>query len=377
MNRDAVVGGPGVVGPGVGGPVVVGIDVSPAVSGDTGVARYAEELVAGLAGREDLDVRTTAFGRGGHPSTIAPTRRLGLPLRVLHPLWRSVGRPRVEDLLGPVDVVHAIDGVPPPTRAPLVVTCHDVLPRSHPDLYDSRYRAIAARHVAALASAAAVVTTCHATAAEIERWAGVDPDRVHVASPGRRFTDVPPVVSPSDTDDEPYLLFLGALTPRKGLPLLLRALARMADAPRLVVVGPDGMRAAAVHAALDEVAGTVRVERRGRVGDDELARLVAGATLLCHPSEAEGFGIPVLEAMGLGTPVVAGDIPPVREVGGDAVALVPVDDEAAWAATIERLLGDDDERHRRSARGRELAAPRTWTAMADAVADVYAAVARG
>lgn len=348
----------------------VGVDISPAISGDTGVARYAEGLVADLWERRDLEIATLAFGRGPRATTLEVDRRVPVPLRVLRPWWRVTPRPRAEDLVGPVDVVHAIDGVPPPTRQPVVVTCHDVLPLTHPHLYDRRYRAIARAHVAALHDAAAVVTTCHATADAITTAVGLAPGRIGVAPPGRRFL----TTSSETTAAEPYVLYVGAITPRKGLHRLVAALAAIDDPPPLVVAGPDGMRAAEVHDAVAPYAGRLRIEWRGRVDDDSLGDLLRRAALLCHPSEAEGFGIPVLEAMGAGVPVVAADIGPVREVGGDAVALLPVHDRDAWASTIRDLLSDPDRRERMRLAGLARSAPYTWSAMADRVIDVYRAV---
>lgn len=353
---------------------VVGIDASPARSGDTGVARYTEELIAALAAHDDLTVRTFAAGRGAGRANLKPDRRLGVPLRVLHPLWRTTGRPRAETLIGPVDVVHAIDLVPPPTRSPVVLTCHDVLPITHPHLYERRYRRLSRRHVRALARADAVVTTCESTATEIVDVAGIDRGRIVVASPGRRTVADAAAASTFHAGGRPSILYVGAITPRKGLHRLVAALARMTDPPPLLVAGPDGMAADTVHAAIDETLRarpSIEIDWRGRVDDDELARLLAGATVLCHPSEAEGFGIPVLEAMGAGTPVLAADIAPVREIGGDAVALAPVHDLDAWAGALEALLADPDRRAAMAGAGRARSEPITWAAMAATIGDVY------
>lgn len=349
-------------------PVRVGLDVTAAISGDTGVARYAEGLVGALRRTDGVDTATVAFGRGGHPTAIGIDRRIPVPLRALRPWWRITGRPRTEALLGPIDVVHTIDGIPAPTRRPLVVTCHDVLPLTHPHLYDRRYRIIARRHADALHAAAAVVTTCAATASAIVEVTGIDRDRIHVAPPGRRLAATgPQPVEPGD----PHLLYVGAVTPRKGLHRLVEALAELASPPRLVVAGPDGIRADEVHAVLDRHRERVHVERLGRVSDADLIRLLRRATLLCHPSEAEGFGIPVLEAMGAGLPVLAADIPPVREIGGDAVELVPVDDRAAWGERVAALLADPQRRRAMSEAGIRRSEPYTWEAMAETVAGVY------
>lgn len=349
--------------------VRVGLDLTPVISGDTGVARYATELCRCLAAdHPDVEVRSFGAGRGPR-APIAITRRVRVPLRAVHLAWATIHHPRAEELVGPIDVVHSIDLAPPPTTRPLVMTTHDVLPLRRPELYERRHIISSRRHASGLARAAAVVATCQATADDVAELTGVPRERIVVAPLGRRL---PAATGKRPPIDGPYLLYVGAITPRKGLGTLAIALQRLGSRiPPLLVVGPDGVRAVAVRAQVASLGLGDRLRFLGRVPDDELATLLHHATLLCHPSEAEGFGIPVLEAMGAGTPVIAGDIPSVREIGGDAVVLVPPRDADALAAAIEALVTDPAERTRLQAAGRRRAEPFTWEAMTDRIAELY------
>jgi glycosyltransferase involved in cell wall biosynthesis len=181
---------------------------------------------------------------------------------------------------------------------------------------------------------------------------GVDPD---FRPEGRRH------------EGPPYVLFVGSLQPRKAPDLALQALAAVDSELRLVLAGPnkgleDDLRGLASQLGLDR-----RVEFAGHVSKDDLAALYRGATALVFPSRYEGFGLPVLEAMASGTPVVAVASSSVPEVAGEAAILVPADPQAL-AAGIERAVA---ERERMVTAGLERAARFTWAETARLTADVY------
>lgn len=344
----------------------VAFDLTPLRAGDTGVAHYARSLHDQLlADHDDIELRTFTIGRGQRPD-LGVDRHVAVPLRVVHRAWATVRLPRAEHVVGPIDVVHATDMVPPPSRHPIVLTVHDVLPLRLPDRYGRRFvRTARAQLDAARHRADVVLSTCQATADDIAAL-GVPAHRITVAPLGHR--PVPPV-APEPLVSPPYLLYVGAITPRKGLEWLIAAVAGLPPAsPPLVVAGPDGWAADRVRSA---AAGTDRVRFLGRVPDADLTRLYAHATILCHPSEAEGFGLPVLEAMAFGVPVVAGDTPQAAEVGGDAAIRVPAGAPSAWREALADLLGDDAERERRGRLGQQQAAAFTWARCADIVAGVY------
>jgi glycosyltransferase involved in cell wall biosynthesis len=173
--------------------------------------------------------------------------------------------------------------------------------------------------------------------------------------------------------EEGFLLTLATLEPRKGLDVALAALAHP-DAPHLPLLvagqpGWGGLNLPATARRLGLAPDRLRV--LGRVGDADLAVLLGRATALLAPSRSEGFGLPVLEAMASGTPVVTSDAPALVEVGGGAPLVVPRDDPAALARAAALLAADPAERARRSAAGRARASAYTWTAAADALWALY------
>jgi len=351
------------------GSVRVAFDVTPAVVCDGGLKRYVEMLWPELARRCDL--RAFAVGRGDGAALDLPARRLAVPLRLLHPAWRLLGWPRAETFTGPVDVVHATALVPPPTRRPLVVTVHDVMPLTHPQFFAAAAQEMQRRQLAAARRAAAVVTTCHATAEEIARVGDLPRERIVVAPLG-----VLPAESAGagggPVPDGPYLLAVGAITPRKGLEVLARAASLLGPAcPQVLLAGPDGWRGDEVRRALQRADTAGRVRVLGSVDDATLRRLYAGATLVCQPTLAEGFGMPLLEAMAFGAAVVASDIPAAAEVTGGCAVLVPPGDARALADAVASLLDDPARRAQLGAGARAHAAGFTWARTADAVASAY------
>jgi glycosyltransferase involved in cell wall biosynthesis len=159
-----------------------------------------------------------------------------------------------------------------------------------------------------------------------------------------------------------YVLATGTLEPRKNLLRLIRAHAGLPDDLRrqhpLVIAGPRGWEEQAILAAAGHRPDDVRLA--GFVPDADLARLYAGCSVFCFPSLYEGFGLPVLEAMAAGAPVIASDVSSLPEVGGDAVAYVRPRDERSIAAELERVLRSPDERAALAGRGRERAASFSW-----------------
>ena len=297
-------------------------------------------------------------------------RRVGIPLRVLHPLWRFVRWPRVETFAGPIDVAHSLALTPVPATAPQVVTLHDVLPVTHPQLYPSstveRFRA----ELEGARRAAAVVTTCEATAHEISRVAGIPLARILVAPPGP--SRLPEEAGASRHVDEPYLLAVGQITPRKGFDVLAAAVALLGErCPRALVAGGDWWQSDELRAAIAARDRHGRVRLLGAVDDKTLASLYRGATLVLHTSRAEGFGLTCLEAMAAGAPIVATDIPSVRELVEDAAVLVPVDDADRLAGAIAELLDDPSRRAALAEAGRQRAAEFSWRRTSEAVVSAY------
>jgi glycosyltransferase involved in cell wall biosynthesis len=289
-----------------------------------------------------------------------------VPWRVVQGAWRRTGLPRAEHLVPSADIVHATSLVPPPTRRPIVSTVHDLAALDHPELHPRRSVDQLRAQVDALDRSAVVLTVSHTTAAALEAR-GFPADRIVVTPLGvtpRRDTGLTPPAGR-------YVLAVGALVPRKGLDTLVRAMAAVPPDVRLVLAGPAGGAEPELRALAAAPDRAGRVEFLGAVDDATLAALYRGASLLCFPSVSEGFGLPVVEAMAAGVPVVASDIDAVREVGGDAVVRVPVGDVEAFAAALSALLDDDDRRGTLAAAGRERAGLFTWEATAAKTIEAY------
>lgn len=344
-----------------------------------GTAWAAIELVRALRERDDLNVvGVAARHRRPPPAAWQPpveVRHLPLPRPVLYETWHAPGFrwPRVELVTGPVDVVHATAVAYPAARAPVVVTIHDLaflhdarLATRHGHRFFRRGLDLARRH------AALVVCPSTATLEECAA-AGIDRARLRVVPWGVE----PAAVTAEDIAwarrdfglDGDYVLFAGTVEPRKNLPRLLDAYARLpASAPPLVVAGPRGWNetiAPHLRALGDRVRLIGFVDRR------RLDALMAGASVFCYPSTKEGFGLPVLEAMAQGTPVVTSRGTATAEVGGDAVRLVDPFDVDDIAAGIDELLRDRALADRLRAAGVARAATFTWQRCADGTVAAY------
>lgn len=291
-----------------------------------GTGRYSRELALALARRApdgSSVVGATAWHREPLEILGVPVRRLALPRRLLVALWeRGVG-PVV-----PGDVVHAPTPLHPPRRrtAKLVVTVHDAVPYTHPETLTARgvswHRAMIER---AAATADLVVVPTQAAADELGRYVQLR-DVLVVGHGVSADLDLPP-----DAEErvvrlglpERYLLTVATLEPRKGLAELISALREVPGIP-LLCVGQPGWGDVAV-AELAAAAG-VEVRVLGRVPDADLAVLLHRAAALVVPSRSEGFGLPLLEGMAVGTPVLTSDTPALLEVAGGAALSVPLGD---------------------------------------------------
>jgi glycosyltransferase involved in cell wall biosynthesis len=313
--------------------VRIGVDTSPLVQTQAGTARHVRGLLRALGGRDGLELVGLSYGGRGRVSTV-------LRDALWYPLAIGRGSERF-------DVLHCTTFRGPyRSRAPVVLTVHDLAVLRHPEAFRPWHRMTARAALEGVRSAAAVVTVSAFTKAEIVELCDVAADRVHV---------IPNGVEPGFTSDGPaadgdYVLAVGTLEPRKNLERVVEA-ARRAGV-ELRVVGSRGWGGV-------DVPGWV-----GRVPDDELARLYRGARCVVYASLYEGFGLPVLEAMASGTPVVTSAGSSLQEIAGGAAVLVDPTDVDAIAAGI------GEAEHRRDELvplGLERASAFTWERAADAV----------
>lgn len=345
------------------------------VPGGTAVA--AARTLDALAARGDVDLVGLA-ARHRHPPADGlgpsiPVRHAPLPRRVLYDAWHRLRAPSVQRLAGRVDVVHATGGVvPPPGRAALVATVNDLAFLSRPEWFTRRGVRFATRGFQlARAQAAVVIAPSHATAADL-RAHGVEPERIRVVplaaaavTPGAAEVDA---VRARYHLPEVFALWVGTAEPRKNLTGLLRAAERTTTAVPLVLAGPDGWGLDATELA---AGAACKVIRLGFVPQRELPALYAAARVFVYPSLMEGFGLPVLEAMAQGTPVVTSAGTATEEVCADPASVVDPTDVEALAAAMDAVVSDDAEHSRRSDAARVRAAAFNWSATAAGVRSAY------
>ena len=372
------------------GRLAVALDGTPLLGARTGVGEFCAGALGALAVREDLEVSAFAVTwRRRHrlppllPEGVRAVQR-AMPARPLQLAWRRMGAPPAEWFVGPVDVVHGTNFVVPPTRrAARVVTVHDLTVVRFPELCDTPTLAFGASVRRAVAEGAWVHTPSRFVADEVVAEMGADPARVRAVAhgvPGHTEAAAPgspPVTLPPGTAR--YVLAVGTVEPRKDLPGLVRAFDRLAGAHpdvALVIAGGDGWGAGSLTGAVEASPWRSRIVRTGYVPDERLVGLLHGAAVLAFPSVYEGFGLPPLEAMAAGVPVVATAVGAVPEVVGDAGLLVAPGDPDALAGALDRVLGDAEVRAGLATRGREQARRFTWDACAAGLRDLYAEAAR-
>jgi glycosyltransferase involved in cell wall biosynthesis len=374
----------------------IAIDYTPAITQGAGIGRYTRSLVdamvrlhggdnyllfsadAPTAARpfpQDADVETRVIGFAGRP----------IGNRYLTILWHRLRLPLpVELLTGRADVMHGLDFTAPPALgAPRVVTIYDLAYLTHPQYATpSLVRYLSAVVPRSLRRADAIIAISERTAADLTKYYGVSRERITVITPGvdDSFSPVTDAQALATIDtryrlEHPLTLAVGTIEPRKNYDKLIAAFAqarRQPGGPRmLAIAGRRGWLYEGVFRAIEEydVGGAVRFLEY--VPDADLAALYSTADVLAMPSAYEGFGIPVIEAMACGTPVICSDGGALPEVAGAAALVVPVGNIDQLAEALVGVTSDAARRERMRVLGLNRASQFRWEHAARQHLEVY------
>jgi glycosyltransferase involved in cell wall biosynthesis len=347
--------------------------------GHAGVPRYAACLARALdeVSREFADLELSLLTTHAGARAVSP-REIDLRMLKADARWlnRGVGRIAAEQLAArsdDADLLHFFDLTGPvlaPHR-PFVATVHD-LSLLHGF---TRIRRAHKRWLMPWAAkrARAVVAISQFAKQELVRLLGVDGRKIAVVRSGPGFGTAEPSAA-ARVPSAPYLLFVGNLTASKNLPFLIRAFDRSGVGAELVLVGKPLERYAEIVRAIDAAEHRSQIRVLHEVADGDLEGFYRGATALVLPSRYEGFGLTALEAMRRGCPVLASDIPALREISGAGAELLPLDDEDAWIGAIRRVVGDVAFRDELRKRGTETVGRYSWQQTARGVCALLSSV---
>ena len=308
---------------------------------------------------------------------------LALPARPLLASWQRWYQPDLRWLFRGYDVVHGTNFVVPPVKGTAtVVTVHDLTPLLYPHLCRPEVLGFPALVRRAIDAGAIVHTPSEFVRSQVLDYFGVEPSRVVAIAHG--VTPLVPNPSPPPIarrlDGRPYILAMSTLEPRKGLVYLVRAFERMAPLYpdiRLVLTGQPGWGMDELLAEFRDPAVAERILLPGYVSNQERSWLLRNAHVFAYPSLYEGFGLPLLEAMSVGTPVVTTNVGAIREVAAEAAMLVAPRAVDELAQALEVLLGESETRSTVIERGYARAAQFSWRANGEQMAALYAKAAQG
>jgi len=376
--------------------VRVAIDIQSLLRQKTGVGHALYDLIEALAALDAPDEFTAFYfsrRRLGLPFTNDRfrERRIAFPPgRLLSALWKTLPFPAVDRFLDHADVYHFPDFVARPVRrGKVVVTVHDLSFARLPETVEPKNRAYLTKKVpASIERADAVIAVSDFTRRELEDLFPASRGKVHVIHHGVRRLFRPTAegdereTAARDRVPQRYILAVGTVEPRKNLGVLLDAMALLRrdtafDDMGLVVAGGRGWLAEDIERRLAAEQRDGRLLRLGYVPDDVLRRLYCGASALAFPTKYEGFGLPALEAMACGLPVVCSNVASLPEVVGDAALLVEDPSAEAFANALRRVLADEPLAADLRRRGLERAAAFTWQNAARQTLAVYRQVTGG
>ncbi len=372
----------------------IGIDITSAVSQGAGIGRYTRELVTALL---EADTKTSySLFYAKRPSRLpifdpvpkapnATCHEAPLSERWLHRLWYRLNVPlTVQRFTGSVDLFHSPDFVLPPVGddIPTLLTVHDLSYLHFPETFTPALVAHLNKVVpGSVARATHVLADSKATKRDLVEHYSVPAEKVTVLysgvsalfMPERSEKRLQAVRGKYALGRQPYVFSVSTLQPRKNYRMLIRAFKAVAEqrAHNLVIAGGKGWLHEEITAEIARQNLEDRVLLVGFVDDDDLPALYSGASLFAYPSLYEGFGLPLLEAMACGVPVLNSNASSLTEVAGQATVQLSPQDEQAWSETMLTLLGDATKRAGMVAAGFMQAKQFTWARAAQELKAIY------
>lgn len=362
------------------------IDIQAAVAQRAGVGRYTKSLVEHLGacrGNNELELFYFDFKRRGTPFPAPGTafKRVGwCPGRLIQQAWKNLSFPPFEFFAGLADVYHFPNFIIPPLRhGRAVVTIHDVSFLRHPETTEERNLAYLQSKIAQTVERAdAIITDSAFSAREIEELLHVSSGKLHPIHLGLSAQLKRPAEMEIQNKlvqlgiQDPYILFVGTLEPRKNIPFLIEIFEHMApEELNLVIAGMRGWKYEPILERIQSSSRSRRIAYLEYVGDASLPALYAGARAFVFPSLYEGFGFTPLEAMTCGTPVISSPAGSLEEVLGDAAHLVPGYEVDEWVQAVSDVVADEGLAETLRNRGYDHVKQFSWEKTAQATWDVY------
>jgi len=367
----------------------IGIDYTPALGQHAGIGRYTRELVSALL-KDDRRHEYILIGAKGskksdHPNSSAKTISLPFSQRMSAIIWHRLRLPiPVETFAGPLDLYHATDYLMPPLKkAKGLVTVHDLSFLVHPELgAESLVRYLRSALPSSLRRASLVLTDSQNSKKDLVRLLGLPEERIEVVYCGvsEDFRPIEDAAELQRVRDKyklysPYILTLGTIEPRKNHVRLIQTYSKIREehgiTHDLIIGGGKGWLYQGVFDEVRSLGLEEHVRFLGFVPDDDLPAMLSMADLFVYPSIYEGFGLPPLEAMACGTPVVSSNTSCLPEVLGDAAVFVDPLDVGSIAEGILSLLSDNVLKNKMKARGPERAKRFTWERSARCLLKAY------
>lgn len=354
-----------------------------------GIGNYLRQLIPGIA--RELDSPLVLLHHANPGPRLFPecpnVEEKALPHRrdLTGICWHTVSRPAIESSVGRVDVLHTPSLVYPPSRAPLLATVHDLSILKYPWAFPGTWRFFHRRGLQLILKHASIIfADSKSTAADLRVLAGRKDPRVRVVPLGVERVGRPDKAFVAEVlkkyDLEPgFLLFVGTIEPRKNLTRLVQAYTSFNGREKLqtgelVLAGPAGWMG---KRELSHILSQRGVRWLGFVPQEELEALYAAAAIFVYPSLYEGFGLPVLEALARGVPVVTSNTSSLREVGEGVALLVDPQDPKEIGKAIRRLLDDEEMREELAGKGKDRAAQFPWERTVEMTLAAYREAAGG